>query len=406
MTPVNIILPNCYDETHIIWTDKQNIKRLIGTNQLVNVCASLEDSPTGKATIFFKMHGGIEQYNNASLFDGSCLDSIPKEWYFDINRDRMRIVVDTSNESWSPSYNGTYPEHEVVELHEILTHKLIDLGINHKALTWVTGDMNAEEHFADYSGVNIRSHCQAYFMSHGILWDTHTKDFSSNLSEETFENFSLCLMRDLRKEHRLYSIYKMRAENGLQGMVKTTSPKRHGDQTICDNYATLYHYYKEHNYQKPINWANMRNHLLDYYVYSPLEVPNDDIDEAQRRSLFALVSESFCFGDKNFITYSTFRAILSKRPFVIFGNKGVLKQLRAWGFETFDGILLDESYDDIDDGFARVDAAVVALKYNKVKNLPRLEAYERVQGIVEHNYNHFMKSQPTAADKYLELFKW
>ena len=406
MTLPSIILPNCYDESHIVWPDDRGQTRLIGTNQRITIISEPSESATGKSTIFFKMHGGIEQYHNASLFDGSCLDHIPKEWYFDINSDNCRIVVDTSNESWSPNYGGTYPEHEVIDLHEILTHKLIELGINHKALTWVTGDMNAEAHFADYSGVNIRSHCQAYFMSHGILNDTVNKDFSSNLTEETFKHFSLCLMRDLRKEHRLYSIYKMRAEQGLQGMIQTTSPKTHHNQTICDNFATLFHHYASQDFQVPFNWAHMRNHILDYYAYSPFEVPDDDIDEAQRRSLFALVSESFCFGDKNFITYSTFRAILSKRPFVIFGNRGVLKQLRAWGFETFDGMLLDESYDNVEDGFQRVDAAITALKYNKVKNLPRLEAYNRVQGIVEHNYNHFIKSQPTSADKYLELFIW
>jgi hypothetical protein len=67
-----------------------------------------------------------------------------------------------------------------------------------------------------------------------------------------------------------------------------------------------------------------------------------------------------------------------------------LKVLRSWGFKTFDGILFDESYDDIDDSFERIDhilnqvTTYLDMPFNSLKE----KVYsEEVQEVLDHNYN-------------------
>ena len=85
-----------------------------------------------------------------------------------------------------------------------------------------------------------------------------------------------------------------------------------------------------------------------------------------------------------------FRSIIYKRPFIRFGMPNGLKVLRSWGFKTFDGILFDESYDDIDDSFERIDhilnqvTTYLDMPFNSLKE----KVYsEEVQEVLDHNYN-------------------
>lgn len=85
-----------------------------------------------------------------------------------------------------------------------------------------------------------------------------------------------------------------------------------------------------------------------------------------------------------------FRSIIYKRPFIRFGMPNGLKVLQSWGFKTFDGILFDESYDDIDDSFERIDhilnqvTTYLDMPFNSLKE----KVYsEEVQEVLDHNYN-------------------
>ena len=132
-------------------------------------------------------------------------------------------------------------------------------------------------------------------------------------------------------------------------------------------------------------------------------MPDDDIALAIHRSLFSLVSESDCQSGKMFITYTTFRAILSMRPFVILGNEGILRQLKQWGFKTYDSIV-DESYDDEPDMYRRVSSAIDSVVSHKLQDLSMLERFDSIKDIAKYNYNHFMNTYASMRDEYLNLF--
>jgi hypothetical protein len=85
-----------------------------------------------------------------------------------------------------------------------------------------------------------------------------------------------------------------------------------------------------------------------------------------------------------------FRPMIHKRPFIRFGMPHGLKVLHSWGFKTFDGILFDESYDDIDDCFERANhilSQVTSYLDMPFDTLKEKIYSDKVQEVLDHNYN-------------------
>ena len=68
---------------------------------------------------------------------------------------------------------------------------------------------------------------------------------------------------------------------------------------------------------------------------------------------------------------------------------GNLAYLRSYGFETFGGII-DESYDDIQDPWARIEAVVAQMKaWNERSFQDKMDMIFAMEPIIEHNFHHF-----------------
>lgn len=92
-----------------------------------------------------------------------------------------------------------------------------------------------------------------------------------------------------------------------------------------------------------------------------------------------------------FITEKIWRSIYYKRPFMVIGNKNTLQQLKEFGFKTFDGIIFDESYDNIDNFQMRTYAV---LEQNKnivdtksLQDVNDIVYSDEMSEILEFNYN-------------------
>ena len=79
------------------------------------------------------------------------------------------------------------------------------------------------------------------------------------------------------------------------------------------------------------------------------------------KTYFTIVVETFFRSPYYYISEKTFKGIQHLHPFVILGKPGILKQLKEWGFKTFDK-WIDESYDLISDRVHRADKIVQELK--------------------------------------------
>jgi hypothetical protein len=128
------------------------------------------------------------------------------------------------------------------------------------------------------------------------------------------------------------------------------------------------------------NYTHSVHHVLYYGRKTnlsqviPFSIYND--------SYYSLVAETNAENQYNFYTEKIVKPILGKRLFVAIAGQGYLKNLRSFGFKTFDSVV-DESYDNEPDNLIRWEMAM-----NQVKNLinqdPILTA-EKVKDIVIHN---------------------
>jgi len=106
-------------------------------------------------------------------------------------------------------------------------------------------------------------------------------------------------------------------------------------------------------------------------------------------ALWNVVTETVFYYDKLHLTEKIFKPIVSKQPFMLLAAPGNLAYLRSYGFKTFDGII-DESYDNILDNDARVDAVVEQLQwYCNLSPDEKRNVIERLAPIVEYNFHHF-----------------
>lgn len=86
------------------------------------------------------------------------------------------------------------------------------------------------------------------------------------------------------------------------------------------------------------------------------------------------------------LTEKTYKPIVCKRPFIVYGIPKILQMLRAHGFKTFDGII-DETYDTIANADMRRKAIVNEIdRINQLEDKEFDDLIKNCQSIVEHNY--------------------
>lgn len=162
------------------------------------------------------------------------------------------------------------------------------------------------------------------------------------------------------------------------------------------------------------DFLNSIKHLLDNmmwsYVGTGRQLPNDgDMTDwnTQRHFNNEWYDQTYCsmvvetavrpFSKYTpiFITEKTMKPLAFQHPFMVYGNRGILRTLKSWGFETFDN-LWDENYDEIIDQEQRRDAVIEILSKITIKDHD-LETLRRLQ----HNQNHFY-NRKLVIDKILK----
>lgn len=93
---------------------------------------------------------------------------------------------------------------------------------------------------------------------------------------------------------------------------------------------------------------------------------------------------------EDMISEKTFKCIVLKRPFIRLGMPHSLKKLKEWGFKTFDGVLFDESYDDMNNFYDRLNNILTQVEHwlnTPLDELKQKVNAPEVQAILDHNYN-------------------
>ena len=108
-------------------------------------------------------------------------------------------------------------------------------------------------------------------------------------------------------------------------------------------------------------------------------------------SYFSVVLEAYFDSpslNQTYVTEKSLRPMLAKKPFIIVGQKGTLKELKKRGYKTFHPFI-NEEYDEENNPVKRYFKVITEI--NKLCKLSIEELHnfmEPLKEVVEHNYNH------------------
>ena len=125
--------------------------------------------------------------------------------------------------------------------------------------------------------------------------------------------------------------------------------------------------------------------------------------QVYQSSWYSIVCETAGQADVRFLTEKTGKALFAKRIFIMFAGAGLLKYLKSFGFKTFHGDIIDESYDDELD-----DAKRYAMAWEQICRLQKTDPrhiYPLFEEVLEHNYHtmlYLSKQQSYNINKYIE----
>jgi hypothetical protein len=271
----------------------------------------------------------------------------------------------------------------------------------HKKAVLVTS-----EHSADtlaYVNNNFR---QLYYFFHGFAaldWyrGYHALNYNKTVVKPykfDFISFNRIINHD--RSYRIYFVSKL-AELGLleHGQVSFNVTDNLFDDwrdEVADPNTKLSEQAKQHAEEHLVN--------IDKLVIDRAELPGSASADIPRNvqgwfypgkeppyidALWHIVTETVFYYDKLHLTEKIFKPIVSKQPFMLLAAPGNLAYLRSYGFKTFDSVI-DESYDNIVDNDARIEAVVHQLHwYCNLSPGEKTDIIKQLDPIIEHNFHHF-----------------
>jgi|13_taG_2_1085334.scaffolds.fasta_scaffold00511_4 hypothetical protein len=395
------------------WCEVNINGHLYGTSIPVNTVTCVSDSDLSTNIIWLKHKGDCRLHPVSTIYNGTVLNGIPTEWIPLINQKRIHIVIDTMEESWGPVYKNTINHVESIDLHTMLETNANELGIDCSQITWLTGDMNAEEYCKD-SNVNVKSVCMFLWSFANIIG---TIDDVDTKAPSNIDNFIICPNR-FPKAHRGYTVSrlkKMQEQNNEHAFnqIRYSFPKEIDGlsaSTIIDAYNKLTYrkeqwpdYFDRNN---TFDWDDIKRHMYELHDILPRKLDDvdfntdycsgidaiDSISEYYHKSAICLVTETWAEGRKLFISDAVLAPILNRTPFLLIGCRGSLDFLQRRGFKTF-GDILDEDYDDIEDDAERWDSVLTQVeKLGKTQTIFSIK--EQLSEILDYNFNHMFDIAP------------
>jgi len=130
-------------------------------------------------------------------------------------------------------------------------------------------------------------------------------------------------------------------------------------------------------------------YFIDDLIYDKKINLTDDINYSETsvfRDIFLWVAgETYIPQGYPFFTEKTIKAILYERPFISYGEPGILKYLRSFGFKTFSN-WWDESYDDIKDDDVKIEKISLIVQDLCKKDITEInKMYADMRPILQHN---------------------
>jgi hypothetical protein len=205
----------------------------------------------------------------------------------------------------------------------------------------------------------------------------------------------LCLMRRDSPNRRLTN-YLLHIKNihhfGLVSHLRITEGNQLSRGLLKDEAITMFHH--DSFDLKSFTKFGLMKHFLgsEYLIDKGTAAHSYPLHQKlSQDTVFEIVSETDT-GKNLFLTEKTFKAILNKSPFIMLGNRFILKYLRHLGFKTFHPII-NEEYDTLSNTYKRFSVALYEAE--KLCNLSLDDCEDKLStlnDICEFNYNHFLNT--------------
>lgn len=116
-----------------------------------------------------------------------------------------------------------------------------------------------------------------------------------------------------------------------------------------------------------------------------------NINETLHSNTFVSIITETLYNDKTiFLSEKIWKPLFAGQPFIVLGNPGTLRELKALGFKTFSEYW-DESYDDEPNFTRRLEKVLDVMHYiNNIDSKTLLEMTNRMKPILVHNFNTYV----------------
>lgn len=270
--------------------------------------------------------------------------------------------------TWLDRFNTTYSvaNHTFIfcsELHEATVQQLIELDLPNVSI-FTCGILN---HQFEHAHIGL---WLDWFDTTSYIYAHHRPgliDEKLKISGPKSKYFDILL--GCQREHRDFVYHWVHTNELVNYVIMTYFRWWHVDIRLTDhifetdgvelttNHHALY-------FGKEVNLSQ----VIPFVIY------ND--------TFYTLVTETNAVNHFNFYTEKIVKPLLTKRLFIAIAGQGYLKNLRSFGFKTFDSVI-DESYDNEPDHVTRWTMAL-----EQMKLLCSIDPYEiqaKIKDVVEHN---------------------
>lgn len=133
------------------------------------------------------------------------------------------------------------------------------------------------------------------------------------------------------------------------------------------------------------------SHTVEYAVYNNRSARISQIipDRIYKQTYYSLVAETHALNEVVFLTEKIVKPIITKRLFILVGNRYSLKFLKSLGFKTFDNVI-DESYDLLETAAERASLALEQVRYLCTQDPATV--IKNIKSTVEHNHQLMMSA--------------
>jgi hypothetical protein len=153
-------------------------------------------------------------------------------------------------------------------------------------------------------------------------------------------------------------------------------------------------HYSQHKFANPklaVHRLDFEHHLEKNNVPSSASADYCSLD--YQNCAIEIVLETLFDDNRIYLTEKVLRPIACRQPFMVLAPQHTLKFLRSRGFRTFEH-LWDESYDDLADPVARMEAVLHNMQQIADLSASKLELLlAQCQDIVDHNHHWFFSEQ-------------